>query len=241
MKITMKRCSYEKHLKTEVQYYPHAESFIRHVYKHIFDCREGAVWKRVLPLGDAHWKKLSRRKHLRNRGAGLEKDNEITDVTLQDCYDDLSTMLDRGINFADRTPLFTRLQEVYERPATGNSVTRDTYCLMSEHGLLIMIRNNVLRTAFFAMPQGGSSSFYDLFWNGMQKMLEDVQRVRSGKYWYHPDSGMRIHGVRAEQVRADNFSNALNPWPVTKSSLKGPKKTGRTAIEEIAYKYYGNG
>lgn len=238
MTIVTRRRLCPLNLKIEVQCYADTESFTRHLYKHAFDPLEGEVWKRILPLDSRHWKRLTRKKYLQSCGTALEQAEKMVQETLQACYDDYWELLNQEMDFADRAPLFTRLQEVYERPRTQSKKTRETYFLMSHHGLLIVIRNNVLRTAFFSMPRGKSTSFYDLFWSGMQKMLEDVQRVRSGKYWYHPETGIRIHGIEAEQVRPENFSNVLNPWPVTKSTYKGVKKEKRAAIEEIARQYF---
>ena len=229
---------YPKPLDLNVQFYSNTQSVIRHFYKHTFNKQESNVWLRLLPINKEPFNHLNRKKYIRVEDDGIEIEGPCEINSLQECYNRLVDFLDRELAYPLREPLVMRTQEVTIQPYTGNQALRITYHLMSEHGLLIIIRGDVVRTAFFSIPRGNSTAFYDLYWSGLQELLETALRIRSGKSWYNVDENLHTRGLSVEQIRPGNFSNKNNPWPSTNTSLKKAASRKRGNIEKIALKYF---
>lgn len=194
-----------------VRIYGNLASFLRHLFKHMLDTQEAAIWARYLPTREGHWKALGRHRYANGVDASLIKDSPEAAEMVNHAYRDVVTFIAAGLQHADAKPVFARLVETWRNPRTGQTRETEYIEALSPEGCVLIVRGPVLRTAYFASTR--STRPYDVYWAGLHTILARVTRVQRCAPWYAEEEGVWRTGRSANLHSPETLTNRSNPWP----------------------------
>lgn len=191
-----------------IQFFANAERFKHLLRDHLLGVDEGAKtpaepWER--PLSRRFLKKLCQ---------------ELPSVTvssreasiLAEAYREVIPVLDEGIAFSIQFPIYVAFQQERKRLRESESYRTDGYYFLTWDGYLIVVRDSVVRTAYFRCatikPVGGRRELVYEAWKYLKNLGNSwTTDVKGGEHYKH--AGLK-------HVSPENWSNAekvLKQWP----------------------------
>ena len=139
MQLQLQQKHLPQSLKRTLLIFSTANSFIRHLLKHVLMAPESVLWRRLLPSHAPCWRELAKERYTRISADDINSvGNKLNDL-LQSAYDDFARCIETGLVYADETPLYVLLKERVENPRTGKTWGRETYVCLFVTGLSCML------------------------------------------------------------------------------------------------------
>lgn len=185
-------------------------TLLRHLQDH--------CWKENEP-----WDRHLRRTLLSQSRKKWEKERVIE----QGFYDHLVEALNENLSSSSKAPLY--IWALQER----NQVRTKSLFALGHKGLIMVISDNVLRTAYFPRVQSnisGSKSNYNLF----DKAWLDIKRKLARKEYYDSKGEVRVITVETYPFSPENWDSCPNPYKPPQKRRKLRDKS----IEESICEWY---
>jgi len=207
--------------RRKVRVYANPAAFIDHAKRHVLARGEKWCWQTFFDVDATHWQGLD----------GIENASRNPNVpvphAVADAYEELADFIVEGIEFSVGKPVYACLEE----RVTGHSYdsVRSFVMLLSKHGCIIVVRAGAVRTAYFA-DDGivGPPPRWEIFRSGMHHLRARAKAVEARQPRYLEAENRTATGVSVKRHDAENFTNAINPWPAP--NRPKPKRAARQAF-----------